>query len=333
MSKSKLYKFDEAARLISEGRPYLAAGDEEMLRALPAGNWIGGTIPYFVTEEGPQASSTEVFLTELPRSARLVAAHLVGDENLAKIFTEVPANGWGVMILPSGCKLQETFALKAPTLPGFAIRPLVGWMAGTALSEIGARSPAVVNGLTKTFSSHEGVVMYLDLPPALGCEVSIVNLYRPGHGPDLCFPEPGFSPREVQVGGRRRNFGEYIREAGIDVRNPLVGDLGGASVNVSLQSIDEATGEVRLYSPVFKNVRYRFADAPDFLADWQKQLPPGGSDVVLAFNCILNYLRLQQEGIKKGCVPAPASFGEIAYQALNQTMVCLSVHDLRKKAG
>ena len=43
---------DEARRLIEGGQPLLLAGDEALLQALPLGDWIGGTIPYFMTAQG-----------------------------------------------------------------------------------------------------------------------------------------------------------------------------------------------------------------------------------------------------------------------------------------
>lgn len=49
MSQSIMTVHD-VQKKISEGRYLLLAGDESVLGQLPQGNWIGGTIPYFITK-------------------------------------------------------------------------------------------------------------------------------------------------------------------------------------------------------------------------------------------------------------------------------------------
>ena len=46
---------------------------------------------------------------------------------------------------------------------------------------------------------------------------------------------------------------------------------------------------------------------------------------MFACNCVLNYLHGQLEGRRTGTVLGPMTFGEIAYQLLNQTMVYITV--------
>ena len=50
---------------------------------------------------------------------------------------------------------------------------------------------------------------------------------------------------------------------------------------------------------------------------------------VFACNCILNYLYGKLEGKKTGHLTGPFTFGEIAHQLLNQTLVRLCVYDVR----
>ena len=51
----KLLTVAEASEAITAGAAVLVAGDESLLRQLPQGRWIGGTIPYFMTDAGGQA--------------------------------------------------------------------------------------------------------------------------------------------------------------------------------------------------------------------------------------------------------------------------------------
>jgi len=53
-----------------------------------------------------------------------------------------------------------------------------------------------------------------------------------------------------------------------------------------------------------------------------------GDNVVFSCNCILNYLYSELEGRKTDPFVGPITFGEIAYQLLNQTLVYMEVHDI-----
>ena len=54
-----------AADLIRAGKYLSIGGDEQALRQLPAGNWIGGTIPYFMANDGGKISRDQVFVHEI----------------------------------------------------------------------------------------------------------------------------------------------------------------------------------------------------------------------------------------------------------------------------
>ena len=61
-----MYDVIEVKAKIAHGGKLLLAGDESLLRSLPAGNWIGGSIPYFMTEEGGLTTRHKIYVTELP---------------------------------------------------------------------------------------------------------------------------------------------------------------------------------------------------------------------------------------------------------------------------
>jgi hypothetical protein len=63
---SHLYTVSEANDLINAGRRLHIAGDESALIKLNKGIWIGGTIPYFLTQEGGGMDRQQLFVTELP---------------------------------------------------------------------------------------------------------------------------------------------------------------------------------------------------------------------------------------------------------------------------
>lgn len=67
---SKLLNLNEAINLLKEPGFYLLAGDENVLSQLPKGNWIAGTIPYFMAETGGEINQNKIFVTKVPDVAK-----------------------------------------------------------------------------------------------------------------------------------------------------------------------------------------------------------------------------------------------------------------------
>jgi hypothetical protein len=104
-----------------------------------------------------------------------------------------------------------------------------------------------------------------------------------------------------------------------------VADYNGSIVNVSVQRVDEASGTVKFYAPVFTGVEYKLATpVADYVSAFEAA---AGKNVKADFscNCILNYLYAGLEGKRAGDSYGPVAFGEIAHQLLNQTMVRLVI--------
>ena len=70
-----LADIDTVTGLLGSKRQLILAGDETVLRQLPGGNWIGGTIPYFMTTEGGTVRRDRIFVTEVPRNRSLCSLH------------------------------------------------------------------------------------------------------------------------------------------------------------------------------------------------------------------------------------------------------------------
>ena len=133
---------------------------------------------------------------------------------------------------------------------------------------------------------------------------------------------------DCQIDGQTTNLARWLQAQGLDHgKLPLVGDFAGAHLNVSFQKIDPAAGQVALYAPVFPGVDYRIAKpVADYTAAFRARLESQSTEgQVLGCNCILNFLFGELEGKAIGGVQGPVTFGEIAYQLLNQTMVVLRV--------
>jgi hypothetical protein len=324
---STMLTVPQVAELIRAGHNLLLAGDEVALHQLPAGNWIAGTIPYFMTESGGAFSRELVNVIELPRQALdcRIATHTAA--TLPGVFQEAPKNGFTVIILPAASPVLLDFALKASTYPGFATRPLVGWVSGMALEDAGQVAPKVVDGRSATFLEQEAVVMHVSLPPELIVEIGIVNLFEPGDGEAITFPTDGFSATEALVNGQRVCLARYLSDIHHNVQLPLVANMCGAMINTAIKAIDLEAGRVDFFAPVFKGVEYRIArPVGDYVQTFTRHMPdiPVGS-LQFSCNCVLNYLYAEMEGKSTSRFMGPFTYGEVAYQLLNQTLVYMTI--------
>ncbi|BDG05212.1 DUF6976 family protein [Anaeromyxobacter oryzae] len=326
--KRHLLHVEEVEALIRRGEPLLLAGDEAPLRRLPAGRWIGGTIPYFMTEEGGVVDRRRIFVERLP-GLRDLGVRRYDEGDIGRVYVDLPPDALGVMIAPSWSRVHLAFGLNAPRYDRFATAPLLGWIAGVHLSEVGKATPKVFDGASGEVLEQEAVVMHLGLPRGKVAELAILNIFEMGEGPAITFPTTGFSATMAEIDGSRRNLAAYVREAGLDTRLPLVADYCGARINVSFHEVDDAAGEVRFFGPVFAGVSYRHArPVADYVDAFVSALPRGVErDVVFSCNCILNYVHSSLEGRTTGRIVGPITFGEIAYQLLNQTMVYLTLSE------
>jgi hypothetical protein len=89
-------------------------------------------------------------------------------------------------------------------------------------------------------------------------------------------------------------------------------------------SID--SNKITFFAPVFEGVKYRHAKpvgdyAERFLAAIPKDIGP----TVFCCNCVHNFVYGALEGRGTGSLQGPMTFGEIAYQLLNQTLVHVTV--------
>jgi hypothetical protein len=324
-----LLEADEVAALIRRGETLLLAGDERPLSRLPRGKWIAGTIPYFMTEQGGIVDRRRIFVERLPEGSECAGIRRYDEEGIARVYSDLPADALGVCIAPYASPVHLSFAMNAPMYDAFATAPLFGWISGVHLSEIGKVRPKVFDGTTAESLEDKAAVMHVALPPGKHAEVAILNIFEKGTGPAITFPATGFSATTAQIDGRERSFADYVEEADLDTRLPLVADYCGARINVSFQAVDRSKGEVRFFAPVFAGVRYHHArPVEDYVHAFVSALPTGLTErIALSCNCILNFVNSSLEGRTTGEIVGPTTFGEIAYQLLNQTMVYLTVSD------
>lgn len=313
---------------ISQGRPLLLAGDECLLRSLPRGNWIGASTPDSLADGEKRPAPRLLHVAELPESISHLSVRTYDRDTISSVYTDARESSFSIIIIPAASPTHLEFALHGPGYRDFAVRPLVGWVSGAQLGDPSAPRPKVFSGPDGAFLEDGAVVMHATLPPPLVADVGIVNLFEQDDGDTIRFLEDGFSVRDALVNDTRVNLAEYVAARGLDIRLPLVANYYGAMVNVSFLSADTARREVRFYAPVFAGVTYKHAKSiDDYRRRFVSRLPDRQS-LVFSCNCILNFRYSGLSTEHSAGITGFLTFGEVAYQLLNQTMVYLTVDGL-----
>lgn len=324
-----LLTFDKIKEKIENGETLILAGDEEILKDLPKGNWIGGTIPYFIDNNGGIFTKEKIFVTELPEYIKKSEIKSYNENNIKNITTDASENGFTFLIIPALSNVHLSYAQNAPNYKNIFLKPIIGWISGIAVEEIGKKTAKTINGSNKEISDQNAIAIHFTLETNKIAKIGIVNIFKQGNGDTITFEKESFSASECLINGAKTNFADYLLQNKIDTKMPLVADYSGAMINVSFQSINEKEKIVNFYAPVFKDVEYKIA-AP--ISDYVKAFDNSISKTnvkspVFSCNCILNYLYGGLENKKTLNLYGPITFGEIAYQLLNQTLVYLEIID------
>jgi hypothetical protein len=324
----KLLSLDETSALIRSGARLVVAGDERLLAALPAGTWIGGTTPYFMGDTGGTFTKDHIYVDAVPVCAQEVRIQSYDTTTLAGIAADEFDNGYTIVIIPGFSDVHVSFAERAPDYRDIFVRPLLGWVAGFDRAEIATAHAQVFDGTSTRGSGDHAVAMHVQLPPGTTASLDIVNIFTQGTGDAITFPTRGFTVEQCEVNGVRTNFADYVLARGVDTHLPLVADYYGALINISFQHVDAESRRVQFFAPVFPGVVYKLA-APvgDYVAEFGGQLRGIPAAPAFTCNCVLNYVYGGLEGRKTSTLTGPLTFGEIAYQLLNQTMVYLAITD------
>lgn len=323
--ESKLYSVDEVKDFINQGKLMTLAGDEKVLDQLPQGNWIAGTIPYFMDEDAGKFAQDKIFVNVLDDRASNYKVSVHDENNIEDVVKESFDNGYTLIIIPPFQKVHQAFALKAENMDGLYNNPVVGWVAGVDLNA--AAVPKTYYGFNKTKYEDKAVAIHVELPDEYFAQIDIVNIFEPDESsPEIRFFFDTFDALNCLIDGKETNLAEYVDQNKIDTKLPLVADYSGASINVSIKEVDVENGIVSFFAPVFESKVYRFAKPIDnYINRFEDKTIDYVPDNVFSCNCILNYLYGEFEGRKINNIKGPITFGEIGYQLLNQTLVSLTI--------
>ena len=315
--------------LINEGEYLVIAGDESALKKLPPGNWVAGTTPYFAAVEGSKTDKEALFITRIRGRGDNDPSIVLYDENtISQVASDGPEHGFTILILPSGSPVHLRFAYDAPKFPRMYFTPIVGWVTGVQLSDVQSHRSKVGYGLDAKLLDDRAIALHVPLAANQTAKIKMINPYKPIYGPKIRFFDDGFNVGDCLVDGKRTNFATFLRSQGIKKQHPIITSHNGTTVNVSIQSIEE--NEVTLYAPVFAEIDYLLAEQVSGHIDALKREFPFGAKGKAGFscNCILNCLGANWDSEELESIVGPATFGEVAYQLLNQTFVYMTLEDL-----
>ena len=322
-----LYTITEVSKLIANDKILLISGDETLLDKLPEGRWIGGTTPYFMAPEGCLFSQELLHVVDLTDFVTDVKLASYDENQICNVVSEEFDNGFTVLILPAHQPVWHAYAMESPNYSNLYTNPVIGWVSGVKYENVGIESPKTYLGTTKF--KAQAVAMHLKLPENLIARVEIINLYEPGNGDVIKFPEKGFESNRCIVNGKDQSLYQYFKSVNADEPLPIVANYSGAHINVG--AIWDRKNEVaNLYAPVFPNVEYRLAKSKNvfYEQEFEDRISKEKQDsIVFACNCLMNYFTFGLEGKKLKGVSGPVTFGEIAYHLLNQTFAYLLIEE------
>lgn len=321
----KLYKINEVTQAIEEGKKLVLTADLDVLKNLPKGNWIGGTIPYFMDNTGGRKSKTEIFVDDFSEEITNFKISTYNVNNINTITTDSFENGFSMLILPAASEILKSFALNSFNYSNIFKNPVIGYVAGFDL-DANNQNATVINGLTSEIYTDKAVSIHFNLPNNKIAQVEILNIFSVDENmPEIKFFESSFKQKECLINGKKVNFADYVKSNNIDVKQPLIQIQSGAVINKSIMQIN-SDNETEFYAPIFKDISYFFSKK---INNYEEKFNVGNlnikqNDVKYSCNCILNYLYGKLEG-KKLDITGATTFGEIAYQLLNQTQIYLNI--------
>lgn len=315
----------ETKKLIAEGRLLHIAADEKLMEQLPKGNWIGGTTPYFITADGGITSSEKLYVNEIDFAVDFKVVDYDKD-NIMNITKDSYQNGITLLIIPFSSEVAINYSKEAPNSEDLFLTPIVGWISGFNLEKDGIAK--VYNGTSGAEYNNKAVALHIGLPDNKFASIGIINIFNFNENSDkIEFFEDSLSVKKCLVNGEEVIFEKYISDNNINTKLPLVSDYNSVLFNVSIKSVSEDNHTVELYAPVFAGREYHFAnpvgDYHDSFVKWLKGTE--NNKPFFSCNCILNYLYGDLEGKTTKPFEGPVTFGEVAYQLLNQTLVYVEI--------
>lgn len=331
---TRLINKEQVVSLIKSGKKLLISADSNLLKDLPVGNWVGGSIPYFLTQEGGVFSKDKYLVQHMPSEVEDFKIIAYTTDTMSRIPKDTFRNGFSFILIPSGTKVHEKYSKECFFWDKYFERPVLGWITGYDLNTLDKDMPIVMNGFSGEVYTDCALVFHARLRDNVHAKVDIINIFNQGPGVGIKFETDGFEASVCTINGNQVNLVDFIEKNKIDTKLPLVASYMGTNVNVSFKEIDKKNKVVKFYAPIFTEIEYKVASpVGDYEKVFLNQLKKISKTPFFTCNCILNYLYANMEGRKVGDYAGPITFGEIAYVLLNQTFVYITIERINERAS
>lgn len=175
--ESKLYTLKETIGLIEKKKLLVIAGNDELLKQLPDGNWIGGCNPYMIDKNGGKCTTEHLIVKDFTESAVDFNFKTYTENDIKNVTTDAYDNSVIFVILPVFSKIHYEFALYAPTFENQYLNPMIGWISG-GTPENTAPGVATAYVGNKRYTDR-GVVLHMKLPDDKIGRVEIISALEP----------------------------------------------------------------------------------------------------------------------------------------------------------
>lgn len=324
----KLYSKQDVEKFISAGNKMVLTADENILKQLPKGNWVGGTTPYFMDKKAGIITKELIFVDDFTEIAVDFKIEQFSKENIQNIALNAYENGFSVLILPLDAPVYYEFALNSLTYQQIFQNPVVGYVAGFDFADFGNATAKVINGQTLQMSENEAIALHIQLPENKIARAEILNLDTIAPNSDtIVFEKTSFVQSDCFINGKKRNLAEYLFETKYKetAPRPLIANTNGALINRDIKNIDLEKKEVSFFSPVYAQDKYYLTNIiVDYQTLFNFELTKIELKPLYTAICVSYYLLGNFEN-KKINIEGVFAFGEIAYQLLNKTLVMLII--------
>src|SRR2546425_12384765 len=96
--------------------------------------------------------------------------------------------------MPAFSEVHLAYGKDAPRFKNLFDHPIIGWVTGIHLNDLGKEKPKVFNGKTGEVFADKALACHVSLPAGKSADVEIVNIFERSDGPDIRFETDGFGP-------------------------------------------------------------------------------------------------------------------------------------------
>ena len=324
--ENKLYTKDEVKTFILQGRVMLLAGSPRALEGLPAGKWIAGSTVYFIDKVGLK-DEERIFVYDFTNIAKDVFLEVFDENNINKIAFNSFETGFTLVTMPMDTLVLENFSKNSLSYDGIFDYPVAGFVAGVDIEKIGVEKSVVVSGMDGKLLYDKAAVMHVKVSNDYYVHSEILNFDEiEPDSPEIVFPKTSYVQSSCLIDGKQGNIANLFRTLPFE-RQKLVQNQCGALINRESVSINSLKKEVQFYAPVVAGEKYRLGRKRENYIDGFNKKLNTKNNVLLCLSCIMYYLHGDFEG-KKFSYNCIITYGEIAYQLLNKTVVTVEVEKI-----